>query len=123
MAMVLVSGSLFQDPVRRTSKTGRPYATAKIREGHEDATAWWNISLFGDEEISEVCAMHHGDAIAVSGLMRAELYDKGDGKGPKISLSITVNRLVSHRRIREEKRERPAMAASSNDAFDDEIPF
>ena len=126
MASVLVSGNLGRDPLKRESKAGRQYVTSVVREQQGDHTVWWNISVFGEEEIAEIMAMRKGDAIAVSGLFRGELYTP-DGGATRISLGITVNRLITPRRRnterREEQRRGNGSLSEASNQFDDDLPF
>ena len=44
----LVTGVLFRDPKQLTSKSGRVFVSAMVREKDGDAVQWWHISGFND---------------------------------------------------------------------------
>ena len=71
MIRVLTTGTLYADPQSRTSQSGKPYATAKLKADGKDGTAVW-VSLVAFAELAErLATLKAGAAIAVSG--RAEL--------------------------------------------------
>jgi hypothetical protein len=42
-ATALISGRLWRRPERKTSKAGKPFVTATIREGNGDGVTWWKV--------------------------------------------------------------------------------
>ena len=127
-ATVLVQGKLFREPESKTSGKGNSYAMATIRVGQGDDATWWRVFAFSSEARDELLTLHNGDAVAVSGSLKAELYD-GSGK-PRVSLSVTADRLISGKR---KKREAAAETRATKKVertegaqdypFDDRIPF
>ena len=127
-ATVLVSERLLRDPERKTSKAGKPFATAVLREGDGDAVTWWNLLCFSESGCEELMSLHAGDGVAASGSFKAELYEKAGAQ--RLSFTVVVDRIISARR---QKRERAAAQRSEplQDAGprrtipsnDDEIPF
>ena len=79
-AFALVAGKLRKSPEGRTSsKTGKAFATAVMREGGGDAVTWWNIVAFADMA-AELLKLKGGDVVSVSGPFTVELYAKNGGQ-------------------------------------------
>jgi single-stranded DNA-binding protein len=113
---VLVTGSLFRAPERRTSKAGRPFvvATLKVRDG--DALQFWRITVFSESAMTELHRLREGDSLSVQGAFKAELY-KPEGGEPKLSLSMVADHVLA---VRQPPKERKAKGAAGPD---DDIPF
>jgi single-stranded DNA-binding protein len=84
-----VSGTLFHAPESRTLKAGRANATAttatlKAKDGNH--TQFWRIAAFSEPVQVELMHLTAGDALAVEGALKAELYDRGG----EIELSFGV---------------------------------
>jgi single-stranded DNA-binding protein len=76
---VHVSGTLFHAPESRTLKAGRANATAttailKAKDGNY--TQYWRIAAFSEPVQAELMRLTAGDAVAVEGALKAELYDR-----------------------------------------------
>lgn len=67
MIRALVSGRLHDAPQARTSQSGNPFSTAKLRaDGKDGATVWTSIIAFG--ELGErLATLPAGAALSVSG--------------------------------------------------------
>ena len=65
----IVSGMLAKPPVLRTSKAGKPYITATVRDGE----AWVNVLIFNEEDIATLEAMSVGEPISVAGPLEASV--------------------------------------------------
>jgi hypothetical protein len=92
-ASVLIHGVLFKDPERRTSRAGKEFITAKVRDDNGDAVLWWRLICFSESAGAELLALRDGDTVGASGRLEAEAYDRG--AGPKISLTCIVDRLIT----------------------------
>jgi hypothetical protein len=141
-ARSIVSGALFRAPESKTSKAGRPYALATIREGTGELRRWWKAFIFSASAIEEVSRLGDGDPIAVAGEIDAQIYTPA-GSESRINWSVRVDAILSARpKPREAKPkakvDRPHRAApppkSESRAeslpsdrggrdFDDSIPF
>jgi single-stranded DNA-binding protein len=78
-ARVRVSGTLFHPPESRPLKAGRASATAttatlKTRDGNH--TQFWRIAAFSEPVQAELMRLTAGDAVAVEGALKAELYER-----------------------------------------------
>ena len=116
-ASALISGRLQRDPAQKVSKSGKKYISALLKEGDGDTSTWWSLLAFSEDIIDELASLKAGDSLAVTGLFKSEIYQKG-GK-PRISHSLFVDRLI---KANKQKRERPALQAQSEmPPFDDGI--
>jgi hypothetical protein len=102
-ATVLVSGKLWRDPERKTTKTGRPYTSAALRDGQGDDAVWWKLLAFNEAAAEEPLRLRDGDGLAASGSFKAEIYDRGSG--PRIGFTVFVDHLISAKRKKREKAE------------------
>jgi single-stranded DNA-binding protein len=122
-ATVLISGKLFREPERKTSRDGKVYASATVRDGHGDDAQWWKLSTFSETAAEELLSLHDGDGIAASGSFKAEIYDRGGGA--RIALTIFADRVISAKRQKRERAQdrkaepRPISEAEASRPFDD----
>ena len=100
-ASALVSGKLQRDPERKTSKAGKPFVTATLREGDGDNVNWWTVLTFAEVAIDELLTLKAGDGMAASGSFKAEVYEKNGER--RVSFSLFADRVIS---ARKQKRER-----------------
>jgi hypothetical protein len=100
-ARAIVSGTLFKAPVSKTSKAGKPYAFATIREGIGDAARWWKVFVFGDDAIAEVLRLGDGDPLAVGGEFDCQAY-KTEAGDDRLSWSIMVDGVLTARKRKRE---------------------
>ena len=103
-ATVLISGKLLRDPVRKMSKAEKPFVTATLREGDGEAVTWWTVLAFAEEAIEELARLKAGDALAVSGSFKAEIYEKVETR--RVSFTLFADRIIS---ARKRKRSRAAV--------------
>lgn len=133
-ARVLPSGVLHKPPTRRTSKNGRAYLIASVRDGNGPDAKWWTVFVFSEFAIEELEALVEGDAIAASGSFEASIWAP-EGREPRVNLSLTADAILSaHRKPKPRAAKAkpdapPARSASSAGPApappwpDDEIPF
>jgi single-stranded DNA-binding protein len=76
---VRVSGTLFHAPESRALKTGGARATATLKAKDGNHTQFWRIAAFSEPVQVELMRLTAGDAVAVEGAFKAELYDR-DGE-------------------------------------------
>jgi single-stranded DNA-binding protein len=97
-ASALVSGRLFRDPERKVSKAGKPFVTAKLREGASDAVVWWSLLAFDEGCREELLRLRDGDAVAVSGPFTVTTYERNGEI--RLNHSIVAERLISAQRLK-----------------------
>jgi single-stranded DNA-binding protein len=93
-AFALVAGKLWKEPEGRTSKTGKPFATAIVREGAGDAVTWWSVVAFADNA-AELLRLKDGDVVSVSGPFTVESYIKDEQN--RLRHKIVADRLAAPR--------------------------
>ena len=67
MIRALATGTLHDAPQQRTSQTGNPYTTAKLRaDGKDGNSAWCSLIAFGEvgERLARQAGRTEGRAIA-----------------------------------------------------------
>ena len=92
---VRVSGTLVQAPESRTWKAGRANATAatatlKTKDGNH--TQFWRIAAFSEPVQVELMRLTAGDAVAVEGALKAELYERNGGTD--LSFGVIVEHVL-----------------------------
>ena len=107
-----VSGILFQALESRTLRVGRASSTAttvtlKAKDGNH--TQIWRIAAFSEPVQVELMRLTAGDAVAVEGALKAELYD-GDGE-IKISFGVIAEHVLPLRKP-SQKRKNDGRAAT-----------
>jgi hypothetical protein len=100
-ARAIVSDALFKAPVSKTSKTGKPYVFATVREGKGDAARWWKAFIFSADAMAEVLLLGDGDPMAVSGEFDCQAY-KTEAGDDRLSWSIMVDGVLSARKPKRE---------------------
>ena len=75
-AKVVVSGTLYQMAEKRALAPGKSCVTATLLARDGEHARLWPIVAFSEAVQSELMRLAAGDALAVQGAIRAELYDK-----------------------------------------------
>lgn len=128
----LVTGTLYGAPQARTSQTGKPYATAKVRaDGKDGAAVWVSVVAFG-EQAERLASLPANSALSVSGRCEVQAWTGKDGN-PAAGLSLVVDEIAAlkgkpkpqaaTRRSRPQGRPAPSPALDGAGApFNDELP-
>jgi len=93
-ARAIVSGVLFRAPAEKTTKTGRRFIFATIRESGGDVTRWWKTFIFNEGAIEEILRIGDGEPIAVAGEFDCELYAPAGGQS-RLSWKITADTVLT----------------------------
>ncbi len=94
MIRALVSGVLHEAPKARTSASGKPFATAKLRaDGKDGATVWCSLIAFG-EQGERLVSLPAGAALSVSGRVEVSAWSDKQGE-PKAGLSLVVEEMAT----------------------------
>jgi Single-strand binding protein family len=133
---VLVSGSIFREPIQKTSQAGKPYTVATIKAGSgENAPAeYWSVLCFSDSGQEQLLRLGLNEKLSVQGSMKVELFEK-DGQ-QRISRTIFVDHVLALRAPPREKKPKPSatpasaplervsiLPSASSPDLDDDIPF
>jgi single-stranded DNA-binding protein len=97
MITALISGSLFRNPERRTSKSGKQFAAATVRVKTGEAMLFIRVMVFSERPMAELMRLSDGDTMSAQGSFKAEIYAKNGG-APKLSLSIIADQILALRR-------------------------
>jgi len=135
---LLVTGVLQREPETRTSRNGRAFVTATIRVKDGDASQFWRIFIFSEAAQAEIMRLREGDAIAVQGVPKIEMY-RPEGAEPRASLSLVADAVLALRQPPKERKPKPDKAPPPRapadrsrldrhagdgvDVFGDAIPF
>lgn len=106
----ILNGAVGKAVELRTSKTGNPFATLSIRENVNGATRWWQAIAFSEIAIEVLKDIAVGEPIAVAGEITAEIYAPA-GSESRINWRITVDGILSARKVKPERETRKPQAA------------
>jgi hypothetical protein len=80
MIDALISGRLYGAPQQRTTKAGKPFATAKLRvTGAEGTTQFVNAIAFTPLAVAGLLALQDGDSAALSGELTIKTWIDKEG--------------------------------------------
>ena len=120
MIRCLITGTLYGDPVARTSQAGKAFCTAKLRaDGKDGASVWCSLIAFGDQA-ERLAALKADNALSVSGRCEVQAWTGKNGE-PAAGLSVVVDELAALK-----ARPRPPKPPQNTPApagFDDGMPF
>jgi hypothetical protein len=72
---VLITGMLFARPEKRTLRNGLQCVLAIVKSRESNHTRLWHIAAFNQVVQTTLLQLSDGDAVAVQGYLRAELYE------------------------------------------------
>lgn len=76
----LILGKLHQRAEQRTSKTGRPFVTAKARTAAgEGDSLFVNVIAFGETACAALLALDAGDSLALAGTLKPGAWTDREG--------------------------------------------
>jgi single-stranded DNA-binding protein len=134
---ILISGSIFREPVQRISQSGKRYVVATIKATTTDNSGsdFWSALAFGDTAGAELMLLAVGERLAVQGSLKVETFTANDGS-TKISRTVFVDHVMALRQPPKERKPKAAKPAPSQEQtpaketaaggpafFDDDIPF
>lgn len=105
MIDAMVNGRLYAAPAARTSKTGSPYATAKVLVSLGDERVFCNVIAFDRKAVDVLLTLGEGESVSVAGELRPKVYDSKDG--PRVALDLTAHAVLTAYAVR---RKRQAIA-------------
>ena len=80
MIDALISGKLYGQPTERTSKTGKPFALAKVRAaGGDGESLFVNVIAFDTAPCTALLALGDGDSVAMSGSLTPKVWTDKEG--------------------------------------------
>jgi single-stranded DNA-binding protein len=130
---ILISGSLFKEPQRKTSQSGRSYVTTTLKAAGADNTSsdFWSVLAFGDTAGAELMRLAVGERVTIQGGLKLEIFEK-DGQA-RISRTIFADHVMALRpppREKKSKATKPAPTSqetttttATDSDLNDPIPF
>lgn len=115
-ARVLLSAVLYKLPARRTSKAGKPYLAASVREGKGEAARWWTVFVFNETAIEALEVLAEGEAFAASGPFEATVWAP-EGREPRVNLTMTADAILSARKPKAERATAPASTVARREGL------
>ena len=114
MIRALVSGTLHGDPQTRTSQSGKPFTTARMKaDGGDGNMVWCSLIAFGQEG-ERLATLKSGAAISVSGRAKLSSWLGKDGQ-PSAGLSVVADEVATLRGRPKPQQDR-RQAAGTGDA-------
>ncbi|MCB2036224.1 MAG: single-stranded DNA-binding protein [Ottowia sp.] len=99
----LIQGKLFAAPQQRTSKAGKPFATAKLIAAAGDGESLFlNVIAFDAAAVSALLALAAGDSVALAGTATPRAYIK-DGE-PRASLDVMAQQVLTAYHVTRKRR-------------------
>ena len=91
----LISGKLYGQPTERTSKTGKPFALAKVRAAAGDGESLFvNVIAFDDAPVAALLALGDGDSVALSGSLTPKVWTDKEGN-TRPSLDLVAHQVLT----------------------------
>jgi single-stranded DNA-binding protein len=126
---VLISGSLWRDPVARQAKNNKQYVTCLLKSGTPTDAQWVNIVCFDQFAQSELLRLKAGDAVSVQGNAKISIYEKAGAH--RASLDVTAAHVLALRQAKPTKSKQDVTPAKPSDhsapplapEFNDTAPF
>jgi single-stranded DNA-binding protein len=120
---VLITGTLWKDPIARTSKAGKPFATAFVKAGTPADALFCNVVAFDKNAQAELLRLEEGDALSVQGPAKVGVFEKnGEHRASLEVIAAHVLALRQPPKPREAKPKPIAATPPGRPDFDDEIP-
>jgi hypothetical protein len=96
-ARVLINGVLDKAPTRLTSKAGKPYLRASVKDGNGPDAKWWTVFVFSETAAETLELLSVGEPIAASGPFEAKVWAP-EGREPRVNLTLTADAILSARK-------------------------
>lgn len=109
MIDALIAGRIFGAPQSRTSKSGQPFATGRLRVSMANGESLFaSIVAFSSTALAALLALQDGDSVAISGELKIGIYSDKQGQA-KPSLDLVAHAVLTTYHV---GRKRRAVAAS-----------
>lgn len=112
MIDALISGKLYGQPTERTSKTGKPFALAKVRAaGGDGESLFVNVIAFDAAPCTALLALADGDSVALSGSLTPKVWTDKEGN-TRPALDLVAHQVLTAYHV---TRKRDTMRQSATD--------
>ena len=100
----LIAGKLHARPEARTSKNGKPFATAKMRAAAGDGDSLFvNVIAFEQAAVSALLALDAGDSIAIAGAMTPKVWTDREGTSHP-ALDVVAHQVLTSYHVTRKRR-------------------
>ena len=101
MIDALIRGKLIKAPEARTTKTGKPMATARMRvpTSDPDVTIFTSVVAFEPEAVAALLALGEGDSVSVAGPVKVGMWTDKEGN-TRPNVDVVADRVLSVYAIR-----------------------
>ncbi len=94
MIEAIIAGRLVGKPSQKTAKTGKPFATAKLRAPAGDDTVFISVVAFDANVCAGLLALDDGDTVALSGPLIVKAWLNREGE-PKPGIDMVAHALLT----------------------------
>jgi len=95
MMDALIAGKLYGQPAERTSKTGNPFVTAKVRAAAGDGESLFvNVIAFAQGACAALLALDDGDPVALAGSVTPRAWIDKEGQ-PRPALDMVAAQVLT----------------------------
>lgn len=95
MIRALISGELVADPQQRTSRTGNPYALARVSVPQSDeGRIYCSVIAFEPDAVARLLQLKAGTPVAMGGTLKVGIYE-GKGGTVRPSLDLQADEVAS----------------------------
>lgn len=99
----LILGKLHQRAERRTSKTGRPFVTGKVRVAAGDGESLFaNVIAFGETACAALLALDAGDSLALAGTLKPGAWTDREGNA-RPSVDVVASQVLTVYGVRKKR--------------------
>ncbi len=117
----LIAGKLYGTPTEKTAKTGKPFATAKVRAAAGDGESLFvNVIAFDAGACSALLALGDGDSVALSGALTPKVWSDREGN-TKPALDMVAHAVLTAYHVTRKRKavtERPQCVGVDDDPLD-----
>lgn len=104
MIDALIQGRVYAPAQERTSKSGRPFVTAKVTTSAKDGSSLFvNVIAFAPDACRALLALGAGDTVALSGELATSIYQGKDG-APRVGLDLTAHAVLTAYHVTRKRR-------------------
>ena len=112
----LIAGKLYGQPTERISKTGKPFAIAKVRAaGGDGESLFVNVIAFDAAPCAALLALGEGDTVAMPGSLTPKVWTDKDGNARPV-LDLVAHQVLSAYHVTRKRNAMQREQAVSGDA-------
>lgn len=116
MIDALIAGKLHGQPAQRTSKTGKPFAVAKVRVAAGDGESTFiSVIAFDAAPCTALLALADGDSVALSGSLSQKMWTDKEGN-TRPSLDLVAYQVLTAYHVTRKRSAMQGMQASPSPA-------